>query len=95
MLDAQLQQLVATWMKPEGGEAIQGYLVEWKIYRHSEKVESSELILHDPHQKSYCFVTSTVKDALEYEVTITALNEVGKSETTKKAQACMCCNHLL
>ena len=81
-------RLVVEWKKPVGGDAIVGYSVIWKREGTVDKFGSSDLILHDPNQASYCYITSPVQENSNYDVTVTTSNEGGNSETTATIQAC-------
>ena len=79
-------EIVIEWTSPEGGDALEGYLISWK---HS--IWNSFIVTHISGKKTYRHKLTNLSPITTYEVKILVQNEAGlgsgtssKSITTSK-----------
>ena len=70
-------EIVIEWTSPEGGDAIEGYLISWK---HS--IWNSFIVTHITGKKTYRHKLTNLSPITTYEVNILVKNEAGLGSGT-------------
>ena len=76
-------QLEVSWTKPDGGDAINGYIVQWKsaieTFADAETDGRQETVAHVPGTTIYDTTISGLLNGTEYTVHVIAKNESGQA----------------